>query len=142
MYMINMNFDKRYWIFIGAAMFFTTVASAITLYMASIEKHFIECDSTSAACFLHFGMIPCMTLGILILPPVMIAIPYILRQNESAGLLSMVLLGAIVVYTAFDAVNNVAAIMGYQQTYMVAHSFLENANNLTGAIVGTGDSLC
>jgi len=139
---MNVNFDKRYWIFIGAAMGFATIASATTLYMASIEKQFLECNSVSAACFSAIGMVPCMALGILALLPVMVAIPYILRQNESAGLLSVILLGGIVAYTAFDAVNNVAALMGFQQTYLIAHSILENANNVTGTITVTGESLC
>jgi len=139
---ITVNFAMRYWVFIAAATFFATVASASTLYMASVQKHFMECNSVSAACFLQIGMVPCMVLGILALPPVMVAIPYLLRQNESPRLLSMVVLGCIVAYTALDAGNNVAALIGYHQTYLVAHSLLDNVNNVTGTIVGTGNSLC
>jgi hypothetical protein len=137
-----MNFDSRYWVFIATAMFCATIASATTLYMATIQEHFTECNSVSSACFLQFGMGPCMALGILVLPPVMITIPYILRQNESLGVLSVIVLGCIVAYTAIDAVNNVAALMGYSQTYLIVHSVLDNANNVTGTLVGTGESLC
>ncbi len=102
----------------------------------------MECNSVAAACFAGVGMVPCMLLGILALLPLMVAIPYILRQNERPGLLSMLLLGCIVAYTAFDALNNVSAIMGYHTTYLFAHSLLDTANNATGTIVGTGESLC
>jgi glucan phosphoethanolaminetransferase (alkaline phosphatase superfamily) len=136
------KFDKRYWIFIAAAMFFATVASASTFYMASVQEHFMECNSVSAACFAGIGMVPCMALGILALLPLMVAIPCIFRQNERPGLLSMVVLGCIVAYTAFDALNNLSAILGYDQAYLVAHALLDTTNNVTGNIVGTGDSFC
>jgi len=135
-------FHPRYWIFIGAAMFFATCASASTLYMASVQEHFMECNSVAAACFLRIGMVPCMLLGILALLPLMVAIPYLLRQNEKPGLLSVLLLGCIVAYTALDALNNVSAIMGYHTTYLFAHSLLDTTNNATGTIAGTGESLC
>ena len=137
-----MKFDKRYWILIGAAMSFATVSSASTLYMASISKSFMECNSAAAACFAGIGMVPCMVLGILSLLPVMVAIPFLFRQNERAGLLSVLVLGAIVAYTAFDALNNVSAIMGYYETYNLAHAVLDTTNNVSGNIVGTGESLC
>lgn len=140
--LIAVKFDSRYWIFIAAAMFFASVASASTLYMASVQEHFMECNSVSAACFIRIGMVPCMILGVLALLPLMVAIPYIFRQNEKTGLLSVLVLGFIVAYTAFDAVNNVAAIMGYHQAFLVAHAVLDTTNNVTGNIVGTGDSLC
>ncbi len=123
-------------------MFFATVASASTLYMASVQEHFMECNSVTSVCFIRIGMVPCMLLGILALFPLMVAIPYIFRQNEKPGLLSVLVLGCIVVYTAFDALNNVSAIMGYDQAYLVAHAVLDTTNNVTGNIVGTGDSLC
>ena len=123
-------------------MFFATVASASTLYMASVQEHFMECNSVTAVCFIRIGMVPCMLLGILALFPLMVAIPYIFRQNEKPGLLSVLVLGCIVAYTAFDALNNVSAIMGYHQAYLVAHAVLDTTNNVTGNIVGTGDSLC
>ena len=102
----------------------------------------MECNSVTAACFAGIGMVPCMLLGILALLPLMVAIPYVFRQNEKPGLLSVLVLVFIVAYTAFDAVNNVAAIMGYHQVYLVAHAVLDSTNNVTGNIVGTGDSLC
>jgi hypothetical protein len=137
-----MKYDKRYWLFIAAAMFFASVAAASTFYLASVQEHFRECNSMTAACFTQIGMVPCMFLGILALFPLMVAIPYIFRQNEKPGLLSVLVLGCIVTYTAFDAMNNVSAILGYQQVYLVAHAFLDTTNNATGSIVGTGDSLC
>jgi hypothetical protein len=136
------NFDKRYWIFISAAMFFASVSSASTLYLASVQECFMECNSVTAACFAGIGMVPCMVLGIAALLPLMVAIPYIFRQNERPGLLSVLVLGCIVAYAAFDAVNNVSAIMGYHNAYFVAHTVLDTTNNVTGNIVGTGDSLC
>jgi hypothetical protein len=140
--LVDMKFDKRYWIFIAAAMSFSTVASASTLYLASVQEHFRECNSVSAACFTGIGMVPCMVLGILSLLPLMVAIPYLFRQNEKPGLASVLVLGCIVAYTAFDAVNNVSAIMHYQQTYLLAHAVLDTTNNVTGNVIGTGDSLC
>lgn len=83
-----------------------------------------------------------MLLGILALPPLMVAIPYIFRQNESPGLLSVLVLGIIVAYTAFDAVNDLSAVIGYQNTYLIAHTLIDTANNVTGTIIGTGESLC
>lgn len=137
-----MKFDKRYWILIGAAMFFATVASASTLYLASIHLKFRECNSVSAACFASVGMVPCMVTGIIALLPLMIAIPYVFRQNEKPGLLSVLVMGCIVLYTALDAVNNISVILGYPQTYQVAHAVMDTANNVTGSVVGTGESLC
>lgn len=102
----------------------------------------MECNSISAAFFDMIGMVPTMVLGILLLIPVMAAIPYIFGQNEKAGLISMVLMGIIVLYTALDAVNNVSAIMGFYETYNAAHGILSSTNNVTGNIVGTGESLC
>ena len=138
----DVKFDRRYWIFIGAAMFFSSVASASTLYMASVQEHFMECNSTSAACFARIGMIPCMVLGILALLPLMVAIPYLFRQNEKPGLASVLVLLCIVAYTALDAANNVAAIFGYPNIYLFAHSALSTMGNVTGTIAGTGKSLC
>ena len=137
-----MKFDKRYWYFIVAAMFFATIASATTFYLALVQKHFMECNSVSAACFHGFGMVPCMAGGVLVLLPVMMAVPFILHENEKAGPLSVLVLGCIVAYTALDAANNVSAIMGYHHLYLVAHSVMGTTNNVTGNVVGTGDSLC
>ncbi|MCK9581347.1 MAG: hypothetical protein M0Q92_12990 [Methanoregula sp.] len=137
-----MNFNKRYWILIAAAMFFASIASASTLYLASVNTIFKECNSVSAACFQGIGMVPCMVLGILALVPVMVAIPYIFRQNEKPGLISVLLMGCIVAYTMFDAVNNMSAIMGYFEAYNAAHALLTTTNNATGNILGTGESLC
>jgi hypothetical protein len=102
----------------------------------------MECNSISAALFDTIGMVPTMVLGILLLIPVMVAIPYIFGQNEKAGLISMILMGIIVLYTAFDAVNNISAIMGFYETYHAAHRVLSETNNVTGNIVGTGESHC
>lgn len=137
-----MKFDRRYWILIGAAVFFATVSSASTLYLASIREGFRECNSVAAACFTGIGMIPCMVLGILSLILVMVAIPFLLRQNEQPRLLSILILSCFVVYTAFDAVNNISAILGFQQSYQIAHSVLSTTNNATGTVIGTGESLC
>ncbi|WAC05868.1 MAG: hypothetical protein OS112_04360 [Methanoregula sp.] len=138
-----MNFHKRYWIFIAAAISCATLASACTLYLASVQKeHFMECSSTSAACFASIGMVPCMVLGILALLPLMVAVPYLFRQNEKPGLASVLVLSCIVLYTALDAANNVSAILGYYHVYLFAHGVLDTANNVTGRIMGTGESLC
>jgi hypothetical protein len=136
------KFARQYWIFIAAAMFFASVASASTLYLASVQEQFMECNSIAAACFDNIGMVPCMLLGILALLPVMIAIPHIFRENEKPGVLSVLVLGCIVAYTALDAANNVSAIMGYHHMYLFAHTVMDTTNNVTGNVVGTGDSLC
>lgn len=140
--MSDVNFDKRYWILIAAAMFFSSVASASTLYLATVQEHFLECNSVSAACFEMFGMVPCMFFGIFSLLPVMMAIPYIFRQNEKPGILSVLLMGCIVAYTALDAVNNISAILGYHHFYLFAHTVMDTANNVTGTVIGTGESHC
>ena len=137
-----MNFDKRYWIFIAAAMVSATVASICTVYMASVHMRFMECNSVAAAWFARIGMVPAMVLGILALLPVMVAIPYIFRQNEKLGLMSALFLGCIVAYTAFDAVNDVSAVLGYRNAYLIAHAVLDTTNNVTGNVLGTGESLC
>src|SRR5512138_961693 len=124
-----MGFDRRYWVFIGAAMGCASVSSATTLWLALVQENFRECNSVTAACFAGFGMVPCMVFGIIALLPVMMAIPHLLGQDEEAGLLSMFLLGCIVAYTALDAINNISAIMHYQQTYLLAHAALSSANN-------------
>lgn len=139
---ILVNFDRRYWVLIGAAMFFATIASASTLYLSLVSKNFRECNSVSAACFAGIGMVPCMVLGILALLPLMVIIPYLFRQNEKPGAASVLLLGIIVAYTAFDAVNNISAIFGYYEMYHAAHAVLSTTNNATGTIAGTGESLC
>lgn len=137
-----MSFDRRYWIFIGAAMFFSSVASVSTLYLAMVQAYFLECNSVSAVCFDRFGMVPCMFFGIFSLLPVMIAVPHIFRQNERPGLLSVLVLGCIVIYTALDAVNNISAIMGYHHIYLFAHTVMDTTNNVTGTLIGTGESHC
>ncbi len=137
-----MNFHRQYWFFIGAAVFFATVASASTLYLALVQDPFRECNSVAAACFAAIGMIPCMILGILSLIPLMVAIPFIFGQNERPGLLSHLALGCIVAYTALDAANNISAILGYHHLYAFAHTVLDTANNVSGNVVGTGESLC
>jgi hypothetical protein len=129
-------------VFIGAAVFFAIVSSASTVYLASIRKHFLECNSVSAACFYSIGMVPCMVLGVLALIPIMVAIPYIFRQNEKLGIIPMILMGIIVLYTFLDAVNNISAIMGYYEAYEAAHGILTPANNATGQLLGTGESHC
>ncbi|OPX65278.1 MULTISPECIES: hypothetical protein [unclassified Methanoregula] len=137
-----MTFDKRYWIFIGSAMFFASVASVSTLYLALVQEHFMECNSVSAACFGMFGMVPCMVFGVFSLLPVMMAVPYLFRQNETPGFLSVFVLGCFVLYTALDAANNISAILGYHHIYLFAHATLDTANNITGTVVGTGESHC
>lgn len=137
-----MKFDRRYWVLICAAVFFATVSAASTLYLASVQERFTECNSVAAGCFIVLGMAPCMVLGILSLIPIMVAIPCIFRQNERPGILSILLLACIVAYTAFDAANNISAILGFQQSYQLAHSVLSTTNNATGTLLGTGESLC
>ena len=137
-----MNFDRRYWILIGTAMSCATLSSGSTLYLSLVQEHFMECNSTSAACFAAVGMVPCMVLGVLSLLPLMVAVPYLFRQNEKLGLASVLVLSCIVAYTAFDAANNVAAILGYNHIYLFAHPALSTANNVTVNIAGTGESLC
>jgi hypothetical protein len=137
------DFDRRYWYFIAAAVACSTTASACTLYLAAVQKeHFMECNSTSAACFAAFGMVPCMILGILALIPVMVAIPYLFRKNRTLHIAPAFILSCIVLYTALDAANNIAAILGYHHIYFFAHSALSTANNVTGTLAGTGESLC
>jgi hypothetical protein len=136
------KFDKRYWVFIGAAMFFAGVASASTWYLALVQEHFLECNSVSAVCFNTFGMVPCMVFGVFFLMPGMMAIPFIFGQNEKPGLLSVLVLGCIVLYTFLDAANNISAIMGYHHIYLFAHAALDTTNNVTGTVVGTGESHC
>lgn len=133
---------RYYWYLIGAAMFFSSVASVSTLYLASASPAFMECNSVSAACFSAIGMGPCMAIGVLSLLPVMAAIPYIFRQNTEPGLVPVLLMGCIVLYTAFDALNNISVILGFSGTYRLAHTALTLTNNATGEIVGTGKSLC
>jgi hypothetical protein len=123
-------------------MFFASIASVSTLYLALVQVRFMECNSVSAACFHTFGMVPCMVFGVFMLLPAMMAIPYLLRQNESPKFLSMFLLGCIVLYTGLDAANNISAILGYHQIYLFAHATLDTANNITGTVVGTGESHC
>ncbi len=102
----------------------------------------MECNSVSAVLFAAIGMVPSMVLGILGLIGIMIAIPYLFRQNEKAGLLSMIILGLFVLYTAFDAVNDVSVILRFQETYQVSHRILSSVNNVTGQLAGTGKSRC
>ncbi len=137
-----MKFDIRYWTFIAAAVFSATVASLCTLYLSSVYVHFMECDSIAAAFFTRIGMVPSMLLGILALIPVMVAIPYLFRQNERLGLLSMLVLGCIVAYTAFDALNDVSVIMGYHNAYLLAHTLIDTTDNIAGTVIGTGSSYC
>ena len=137
-----MKFDRRYWIFIAAAMIFASIASACTLWLASVNEYFMECNSVAAAWFALFGMVPGMALGVLLLLPLMVLIPYMFRQNERPGFLSVLVLSCIVAYTAFDAVNDVSAILGFHTTYQIAHSVLSTTNNATGNLIGTGSSLC
>jgi len=104
--------------------------------------HARECNSLASIVFARIGVIPGTLLGVLALLPLMVAIPYLLRQNERMGLLSAVIMGAIVTYTAFDAVNDVSALIGFQHAYLLAHAVLDTTNNVTGNILGTGESLC
>jgi len=123
-------------------MFSATVASICTLYLSSVETNFMECNSVAAACFTWIGMVPGMILGILSLLPLMVAIPCILKQNERPGLLSVLILGFIVAYTTFDALNDVSAIMGYHNVYLIAHTLIDTTNNVTGTVIGSGASRC
>jgi len=123
-------------------MIFASIASGSTLYLALVQEHFMECNSVSAACFDMFGMVPCMVFGVFSLLPVMMVIPYLFRQNEQPGFLSVFVLGCIVLYTALDAANNISAILGYHHIYLFAHATLDTANNITGTVVGTGESHC
>jgi len=79
-----MKFDRRYWVLIAAAISCASVSSASTLYMASVQEHFMECNSTSAACFAAIGMVPCMVLGVLALLPLMVAVScyFLIAQNN------------------------------------------------------------
>lgn len=121
-------------------MFSATLASLCTLYLSSAYPHTLECNSIAAALFDRIGMVPGMAIGILALLPLMVAIPYIFRQNERPGFLSILIMGCIVTYTAFDALNDVSVIMGYHNAYLIAHTILDTTNNVTGTVVGTGMS--
>jgi len=102
----------------------------------------MECNSFAVAWFATIGMVPSMLLGILALLPLMVAVPYILRQNERPGLLSVLILSLIVAYTVFDAINDVSAVTGLRNAYLIAHAVLDTANNVSGTALGTGSSLC
>ena len=134
---IDMKFDWRYWILIAGAMVFATIASTCTLYLWSIRR-FLETNTVAVAGFARFGMVPAMVLGILALPFVMVAIPYILGQNRKPGFISVLVLGCIVAYTLFDAVNDLSIIMGFHPGYAMTHEILFATNNFLGTIVGTG----
>ena len=137
-----MNFDRRYWFFIALAIAFAIIAAACTLYLRGVSARFMECDSVAVFCFSKIGMVPTMAFGILALLPVMVAIPYLLRQNQRLGCVSVLLLSCIVAYTFFDAINDVSAIFGYHNSYMIAHAVLSATNNVAGTTVGTGPSFC
>lgn len=63
----------------------------------------MDCTSVAAACFDRSERIPCTFLGIVAQFSLMVTIPYIFRQNERTGFLSVRLAGCIVAYTALDA---------------------------------------
>lgn len=69
-------------------------------------------------------------------------IPCIFCENERPDLLPVIMLALIIIHTAFDAVNNVAVIRGYDLAYNVAHVVLSTTNIVSGTFVGTGDSIC
>lgn len=136
-----MNFDKRYWIFIIAAMIFASIASFITAYAIFITKSATECNSIAFWWFNTIGMIPSMIIGILLLP--MIAIPYVFKQNARMEPLSMLIMGCIVVYTFLDALNNITMLLGYYNIYYMAiHPIMIVINDITGTVAGTGTSIC
>jgi hypothetical protein len=122
-------------------MVFASAASASSLYLVSVQEHFMECISVAAACFDKVGMIPCMIMGIPALFPVMGAVPYLIRQNESPGFLSVLVPGCIAACTAFDAANIISAVMEYHGLYLFAPTVLDTPNKVTGNIAGTRESL-
>ena len=138
-----MNFDKRYWIFIIAAMSFASISSFLTVYVILLTKSGTECSSIATWWFNMIGMIPSMVIGIFLLLPVMVAIPYIFKQNEKLGNLSMLFMGCIVLYTFLDALNNLTLLFEYHNVYyLMVHSVMIIINDITGTIAGTGTSIC
>jgi hypothetical protein len=138
-----LNFDKRYWIFIGAAILFASIASFITVYAILITKSATECNSIAVWWFNIIGMIPSMVLGLVLLVPFMITIPYVFKQNARMEPLSMLIMGCIVLYTFLDALNNITLLLGYHNIYyMAVHPIVITLNDITGTIVGTGASIC
>jgi len=73
--------------------------------------------------------------------PVMVAVPDLIRQNESPGFLSVLVPGCIAACTALDAANIISAVMEYHGSYPFAPTVLDTTNKVTGNIVGTGESL-
>jgi hypothetical protein len=137
-----MNFDKRYWWFIGTALLFQIIAEASTFYIVALNDG-MECAPVSSFLFAHLGMLPTFILYSIMTLAIMIIIPYICRQNSSLHLLPCFFLSLIAVVAFLDALNNMSAIFNIDVAYNFAHTIMTNSINTSSAVFGdAGKTLC
>ena len=118
-----MTFDKKYLCFIIPAIIFSSIASATTLFMLSIGKC-RECNPYVNMLSDIIGITPTMICGITGLVVIMIAVPYILKQNQKVGFLSSCVLFSLVGFVFLDALNDVSLLFHIQPTYTISHAIL------------------
>lgn len=87
-------------------------------------------------------MVPCMALGVVAILPCMVAIPYVFRQNEPPGNLTVLVLGCIAACTTLDAVNNRSVLPGNQNLLFWVRTVFGTTTTVTGTVAGTTESSC
>jgi hypothetical protein len=128
---IDKGFDKRYWIYIYASVIFHTIAWILTWYAISTHRG-RECIVSSAQAFDSIGFMGFYLITTFGLIAVMIFIPYFMDNNDSITLFMTILMLCAVIFTGFDAVNDIFMTINFDLGAYFTISVSRAAYNVVG----------
>jgi hypothetical protein len=107
----RIKFDKRYWIFIAAAILAHFVAIVCTYYAVTILG-IHECNPFMGTAFSQLGFLITSSLSILLIIGFMMFVPFTFGQTEKLGIKSAAFMGLFVGALTIDAINDILVLSG------------------------------
>jgi hypothetical protein len=104
-----MKFDKKYWILIAWAVIAHGIALALTWYYFKYVEE-CECNNIMATIFAKYGVIMPGILSLIVITLIMIAIPYLYKENEKFAKQSAILLLILCIGFSIDAASNILVV--------------------------------
>lgn len=102
-----MKYDRIYFLFIGAAVFFHIIAFCLTYYGIEVVGTLRECNQVMASQFSVSGYITTSVLTTLLLAGIFFVMPFLMRQQEKIGLKSAVTMGLGAFLMSLDALHDI-----------------------------------
>lgn len=101
-----MKYDRIYFLFIGAAVFFHIIAFCLTYYGIEVVGTLRECNQIMASQFSISGYITTSVLTTLLLAGAFFIMPFLMRQSEKIGMKTALGMGTGVFIMALDAYHD------------------------------------